>query len=43
MRPGEAFLGLAVLVWLSIAVGPWWVGVVLFLVGLGLNLIPVKR
>ncbi len=30
MRWGDGWLSLAVLVWLSYAVGPWWLGVVLF-------------
>ena len=30
-RPGTEFLALAVLVWVSIAVGPWWLGVAVFL------------
>lgn len=30
---GDVIIDLGVLVWVSVAVGPWWVGVGLFLVG----------
>jgi len=30
MKLGDGLLCLAMLVWISIAVGPWWVGLLLF-------------
>ncbi len=35
---GDGLLHLAVLVWVSVGVGPWWVGVVLFVGALAVNL-----
>lgn len=35
---GGGFLSTAVLVWVSVSVGPWWVGIILLLGGLCLNL-----
>lgn len=32
-RAGEALVLLAVLVWLSVSVGPWWVGIAIFIAG----------
>lgn len=30
MRKGDGWLSLAMLVWLSLSVGPWWLGLLLF-------------
>ena len=35
---GGRLIDLSVLVWLSISVGPWWVGVLLFMAGIIVNL-----
>jgi hypothetical protein len=43
MKPGDALLSLVVLVWVSISVGPWWVGVIAFLAAWVLNAIHVLR
>jgi len=34
MKLGDGLLCLAMLIWLSVSVGPWWLGVALF-VGAG--------
>jgi hypothetical protein len=34
---GDALLMLAMLVWLTVAVGPWWLGVGLFLAAWAIN------
>ncbi len=36
---GGKVMSLAMLVWLSVSVGPWWVGALVFLAGLVLNLL----
>ena len=36
--PGGKLIVMAMLVWLSVSVGPWWVGLILFLGGLVVNL-----
>ena len=45
MKLGDGVVCLAMLVWLTVAVGPWWVGVTLFCGAMVLNLIhdEVKR
>lgn len=36
---GDGLAHLAVLVWLSVAVGPWWVGLTIFLVAIAVNVV----
>lgn len=38
MKLGDAVLPLGLLVWLSVSVGPWWVGLALFGVSWALNI-----
>lgn len=38
MKPGDGLLLIALLVWLSVRVGPWWLGVVLFVAAWVVNL-----
>lgn len=35
---GDAFLNIIILLWLTIAVGPWWVGVLTFFISFFINL-----
>lgn len=35
---GDAIVVLGLAVWMSVAVGPWWVGVALFVAGFLVNL-----
>lgn len=39
MQLGDGFICFSMLIWLSYSVGPWWLGVVLFVVGFLLNLV----
>lgn len=39
MKVGDELLLIALLVWLSVRVGPWWLGVVLFVAAWVVNLI----
>lgn len=36
---GNGIVTLTMLVWMSVAVGPWWIGVIIFLCGMILNLL----
>jgi hypothetical protein len=36
---GNNVIALAMLVWMSVSVGPWWVGVIIFLCGMVMNLV----
>ena len=36
---GEKIITLGILVWMSVSVGPWWIGAILFLCGMILNLL----
>jgi hypothetical protein len=38
MKLGDAMLALALLVWMSLSVGPWWVGLLLLVGAWALNL-----
>lgn len=38
VRLGDGLLFLALLVWMSVSVGPWWVGVMLFAGAYGINI-----
>ncbi len=35
---GGKFIALAMLLWLSVSVGPWWIGLILFLFGMIVSL-----
>lgn len=35
---GNGFIMLGLLVWMSVVTGPWWIGLILFLVGWIVNL-----
>lgn len=37
MRPGDALLLAALFLWVSVAVGPWWVGALIFAAGWVVN------
>ena len=39
LSPGDAFILFAMFLWLTIAVGPWWVGVILFFTSMLINTI----
>lgn len=39
MNIGDAVFALALLVWMSVSVGPWWIGVLIFLVAWVVNLL----
>ena len=41
MYAGEGFLLLALLVWMGIAIGPWYVPVILFIVTATLNVLHI--
>ena len=36
-KEGDGFIMLAVILWLSISVGPWWIGVMIIFVGWFIN------
>lgn len=40
---GESFIGMCMLVWMSIAVGPWWIGPLLLVGGFLVNLRAASR
>lgn len=37
MRAGDAIFLLGLFLWVTVAVGPWWVGIALFLAGGAVN------
>ena len=41
MKLGDALLLFALWLWLTVAVGPWWLGVGLFLLAWALNLVGI--
>ena len=40
---GDVFLDMALFVWVTAAVGPWWIGVVLFVCAFLLNIVGARR
>jgi hypothetical protein len=39
IKAGEGIITLGILIWMSVSVGPWWIGLVLFMGGMILNLL----
>jgi hypothetical protein len=37
-RPGLHIISGGLLIWISVAIGPWWIGVMIFLIAWILNL-----
>lgn len=42
-KPGDSFALSALFIWVWIVIGPWYVGLGIFLIGLGLNLWELNR
>lgn len=38
MKNSQGIISFGVLIWMSYSVGPWWIGVILFLLQLSVNL-----